>query len=586
MKKLTAVIIGVGLTLGLMTACTSQKGIVRTEEGTVPTTEMSNSDVDAENPEDIAVNAGNWGAYDVLIAGIREEKNAAKREALLHEAEDMLMETGAVLPLFYEKDTYMQKKELTGVYANAYGMKYFMFAEIPDKTLTVHLGGEPYSLDPALADSGTEADISVNIFSGLTAFDANGEIQPELASHYEVSGDGRTYTFYLQPDLKWSDGEVLTAEDFVYAWNRAGNGTTDSVNDMLFAVIAENPDGTLKVMAEEEGAVLTVTLKTPCSYFPELCALPAYYPVKRSEAEADGAQGNRTDAWSREAGFVTNGAYTVEEWKHGQSITLQKNPYYHRADEVSESTVKIMLSTDAEAVLTAYNDGDVHFMDEIPVSGLRNLAESPEFHAGDSFGTYYLSLNVTSELFAGKTPAQANAMRRAFALLTDRDYICDYIVRAGQQPANSLIPADMKDGQDGVFRKNDSAYTYADVGTAGYFNPFWSEENIAEAISLLTFAGYRFEEGMLSEETPLVFTYLIDGEGNSSAIAEALQQDFAAVGIEMQIKTLEGNAFSNAKKYGRYDAVTGENRALYNNPLSLLEQWSSESERNECFLGK
>ncbi len=222
MKKLTAVIIGGGLTLGLMTACASQEGIVRTEEGTVPTKEMSNSDVDAENPEDIAVNAGNWGAYDVLIAGIREEKNAAKREALLHEAEDMLMETGAVLPLFYEKDTYMQKKELTGVYANAYGMKYFMFAEIPDKTLTVHLGGEPYSLDPALADSGTEADISVNIFSGLTAFDANGEIQPELASHYEVSGDGRIYTFYLQPDLKWSDGEVLTAEDFVYAWNRAG----------------------------------------------------------------------------------------------------------------------------------------------------------------------------------------------------------------------------------------------------------------------------------------------------------------------------------------------------------------------------
>ncbi len=402
---------------------------------------------------------------------------------------------------------------------------------------------------------------------------------------------------------------------------------------MLFAVIAENQDGTLKVMAEEEGAVLTVTLKTPCSYFPELCALPAYYPVKRSEAEADGAQGNRTDAWSREAGFVTNGAYTVEEWpelcalpayypvkrseaeadgaqgnrtdawsreagfvtngaytveewKHGQSITLQKNPYYHRADEVSESTVKIMLSTDAEAVLTAYNDGDVQFMDEIPVSGLRNLAESPEFHAGDSFGTYYLSLNVTSELFAGKTPAQANAMRRAFALLADRDYICDYIVRAGQQPANSLIPADMKDGQDGVFRKNDSDYTYADVGTTGYFNPFWSEENIAEAISLLTFAGYRFEEGMLSEETPLVFTYLIDGEENSGAIAEALQQDFAAVGIEMQIKMLEGNAFSNAKKYGRYDAVTGENRALYNNPLSLLEQWSSESERNECFLGK
>lgn len=609
MKKLTAVVFTLGLSLGIMTACIPQEGNAGKGEKTISAAEtedagkeedgaagdaeadtlvngdMTGDEISGENGKDIAVNPGNWGAYDTLIDQAKEEKDAAKREALLHEAEDMLMETGAVLPLFCEKDSYLQKEALTGVYSNPYGMKYFMFAEMPDKTLTVSLGAEPYSLDPALTSGGAEASILVNIFSGLTVFDSEGKIQPDLASDYEVSRDGLTYTFYLKPDLQWSDGEPLTAQDFVYAWNRAANQKTNPVNAMLLDVIAENQDGTLRVAAEEDGAVLQVMLKAPCPYFPELCALPAYYPVQQGQVEAYAEQGSSMDAWCREAGFVTSGAYTVEEWNHEQSIILAKNPYYHRADEVTENIVEIVLSEDAEAALTSYSRGEVDFMDEIPESELRMLTESPEFHAADGFSVYYLSFNVTSEVFAGKTPAQANSMRRAFALLADRDYLCEYIVRAGQQPANSLMPADMEDGRGGVFRENDSEYTYPDAENAGYFNPYWSEENIAEAISLLTFAGYQFEEGVLSEETPLAFTCLIDGNRGSRAVAEALQQDFAAVGIEMQIKALEGNAFSNAKKYGRYDAVMGQNEPHFNDPVSLLEQWTTESSGNECFFG-
>ena len=386
--------------------------------------------------------APDWEAYDELISEIKTTTDFKEREALMHEAEDMLMDTGAIVPIYFYNDVYMQKEAVTGIYSNAYGFKYFMFAENGDSdVLRLNLASEPDKLDPALNSSVDGACLAVTAFSGLFAYDEESNVVPELADSYEVSEDGLTYTFTLLPDLKWSDGSALTANDFVYSWNRAAAPETGADYFYMFDAIAKNEDGTLKVEASEDGMTLTVTLAAPCAYFLDLCAFPAYYPVPQASVEgAEGYQDN-PGAWALEAGFVSNGAYTLTSWKHNESMVYTKNPNWHRADEVKIETLEFMLSNDDTAIYAAYNADDLDFIDTVPTDEIQNLLDNPEFHIVDNLGTYYVSFNVNSPLFEGKTVEQAADMRKALSLLIDRDYICENIGQTGQQPASTFIPA-------------------------------------------------------------------------------------------------------------------------------------------------
>lgn len=534
--------------------------------------------------------APDWEAYDELIAQIKVETDTAKREELMHQAEDMLMDTGAIVPLYFYNDIYLQKENVTGIYSNNYGFKYFMFADAGDSTtLRLNLASEPDKLDPALNTTVDGACLVVNSFEGLCAYNEAGEVVMALADSYEVSDDGLTYTFTLKDDLKWSDGSELTAKDFEYSWNRAANPETGADYAYMFDAIAKKDDGTLDVAASEDGKTFTINLVAPCVYFLDLCAFPAYYPVPQANVEAAEGWEENPGAWAQEAGFVSNGAYVLESWTHNESMVYKKNPNYYRADEVKVEELQFMLSADDTAIFAAYNADDLDFADTVPTDEIQGLLDNPEFHIVDNLGIYYVCFNVNSPLFDGMTPEQASAMRRGLTLLVDRDYIVENIGQTGQQPANTFIPAGMADGNGGEFRVNDDAYTYPNEEAVGYFDPSYDayEDNLAEAIELLKEAGFEFDDsGMLSESTPLNMTYITNEGTGHVAVAEALQQDFAAIGANLTIETNEWNVFLNERKAGNFDICRNGWLADFNDPINMLEMWTTESGNNDVQFGR
>ena len=205
--------------------------------------------------------------------------------------------------------------------------------------------------------------------------------------------------------------------------------------------------------------------------------------------KASDADGNIKDAgaWATEA-TMGNGPYTLETWNHKESMTYVKNPNYHRADEVTMDNLNFMLSSDATAVYAAYQAGDLDFIDTIPSDEMANAQQSDEFYKIDQLGTYYANFNVNSPLFEGKTPAQANAMRRAFTYLIDRQYIVDTVAQADQEIADTFVPIGVVDGNGNEFKQN-SDIPYP-VGT-GYYDPAdIIVEKATEPRSLLEFDGY------------------------------------------------------------------------------------------------
>ena len=541
--------------------------------------------------------APDWDDYNEKIAEIYQETDLAKREALMHEAEDELMDTWAVIPIYFYNDIYMMNTECTGLYSNLFGFKYFAYMNTPDNTLNANLASEPDHLDPALNSSVDGACLAILAFSGLFAYDEEGQLIPELAAEMpEVSEDGLTYTFKIREGLKWSDGEPLDAEDIVYSWNRLADPNTaadysylcDSMN------LERNDDGTLGIEASDDGLTFTCHLTQPCAYFLDLCAFPAFFPVpEQAVTEAD-PDGENPDAWALESGFVTSGPMTCTAWKHNESMTYEKNENYWNAENVTLDSINFMLSADDTAIYNAYNDGSLQFIDTVPNDEIANVINNEDFFIVPNLGTYYVAFNVNSPLFDGKTPEQAAAMRHAFSILIDRQYIVDAVGQTGQQPAGTFIPAGMADGQGGVFAVNDDDYEYPVTWdfngeeAVGYFDPTATGvDNVDEARALLEEAGFEFgEDGMLSDSTPITVEYLTNDGTGHVAIAQSIQQDLAVVGINMEIKSEEWNVFLNDRKNGQFDFAREGWLADYNDPINMLEMWLTDSGNNDAQFGR
>ena len=524
-----------------------------------------------------------WSGYDARIAEIKATTDFAAREKLLHEAEDELMATGAIVPIYYYNDVYMAKEGLTGYYSNAYATKFFMYADFGENTtLRLQLASEPDKLDPALNSSVDGACLAIASFGGLYTYDAEGNLKPDFATGYEMSEDGLTYTFTMREGLKWSDGTDLTAKDFEYSWKRAAAPETAADYSYMFNGIKGYPSD-LAVTASEDGATLTVELDAPCAYMLDLMAFPAFYAVPQQAVEGIEGWQENPGAWALEAGFVTSGPYTLTAWTHNESMTYTKNPNYWDAENVKLETLQFMLSADDTAIYAAYQAGDLDFIDSVPTDEIQNLKEDPEFHIIDNLGTYYVSFNVKSDLFAGKTVEQAAAMRKAFSKLIDRDYIIETVGQCEQKPANAFIPEGMADGNGGVFKINDDAYTYPDAENVGYYD---YEVDVEGAIELLKEAGFEFDGDMLSANTPLSFEYLTNESSGHIAIAECIQQDLAAVGINMTIRTCDWNVFLDDRKAGNYDIARNGWIADFNDPINMLEMWTTDSGNNDAQFGR
>ena len=584
MKKLIALLLAAFMSMSVLAACSNEE---TPEEPTETPAEEPGEEEPGEEEPGEASPLPEWDAYDALIKDIKSSTDFAAREALMHEAEDMLMETFALVPIYYYNDIYLQKPEVEGIYSNPYGTKYFMYATAPDNILKLQLASEPDKLDPALNSTVDGATLAANTFVGLFTYDENGELIPALAESYTESEDGLTYEFTLKDGLKWSDGSELNAKDFEYAWKRAANPDTGADYSYMFNAIAGYDDNELQVTASEDGKMLTVVLAAPTAYFLDLVAFPTYLPLKQAEVESAADFATNPGAWALEAGFLSNGAYTLETWNHNESMVYVKNPNYYEADKVTIETLEFMLSDDDAAIYAAYNSGDLQFIDTVPTDEIASLLDSPEFNIVDQLGTYYMTFNVKSPLFEGKTVEQANAMRKALALLIDRGYIAENIGQTGQQPANAYIPAGMMDGQGGVFKENDADYTYPDEASAGYYDPVYSDASVEEAIALLEEAGFTMTaDGMLDASNPISFEYLTNESSAHVAVAEAMQQDFAVVGIDMTIKTMEWSVFLNERKAGNFDVARNGWIADFNDPINMLEMWTSDSGNNDAQFGK
>ncbi len=604
-KRALALILSVVTAMGMLTACGGSTGAsTASEPAAEASTEAAAVETEAAEagepvestiyptPEGVTYtaiaegkSAPDWTEYEALIKEIKTTTDMENRVALMHKAEDILMGTAAVIPIYYYNDLYLQKTDVEGIYSNLFGFKFFQFATCPRDVLKINLASEPAKVDPALNSSVDGACLAVNMFEGLYTYDAEGQLQPALAENTEVSEDGLTYTFTLRDGLKWSDGTDLTAKDFEYSWKRAAAPETGADYGYMFDAIAKTEDGALDVTASEDGKTLTVKLVAPCAYFLDLAAFPAYLPVPQAQVEAAEGWETNPGAWAAEAGFVTNGAYTMTSWKHEESIVLTKNDNYYRADEVTIPEIDLMLSADDTAILAAYNSGDLDFADTVPTNEIASLMENEDFHVIDNLGTYYAAFNVNSPLFDGKTVDQAIAMRKAFAILIDRPYIVETVGQTGQKVATSYIPAGMADGNGGTFKENGASYNFPVED--GYYPEEVQDEAIDEAIALLEYAGYKFDEnGMLSPETPINITYLTNDGTGHIGVAQIMQQDFAEIGINMTIDTREWNVFLDERKQGNFDFAREGWLADFNDPINMLEMWTSESGNNDCQFGR
>jgi len=453
-------------------------------------------------------------------------------------------------------------------------------AEVDTNTLRINLASEPDHLDPALNTTVDGGSLAVNSFVGLNTFDENGKLVPAIALESTALENGTVYSFVLR-ESQWSNGDTVTAKDFIYSWNRAANPETGADYAYLFDIIARNEDGSLQIEMKDDYH-MEVTLTNPCSYFLELTAFPAFLPVHQASVEASDPDGTNPGAWAQEAGFVCNGAYTLTDWVHNQSMVYEKNPYFYDAEKVTMERLEFMLSADDTAIYAAYNSGALDFIENVPNDEIAAVIETEDFHIVDSLGTYYIGFNVNDKMFEGKTVEEANKMRQAISLMIDRSYIAEKIGQTGQVPADSFVPAGMQDGNGGIFHIVGDAYSYYDAESTG-------AGQAKEAMKLLEECGYTFKDngdGTYACSPAISMTYLTNEGTNHEAIAQTIQMDLATIGIEMKIAVEEWNVFLESRKNGRFTIAREGWVADYNDPVNMLEVFTSYSGNNDMQLGK
>ena len=430
------------------------------------------------------VENGTWAeTYDVLISRIKSCTDSKNRYAMMHLAEDMLMETGCIVPLYFYTDLYMIDDSVNGFYSNPLGYKYFMNTDVAGKTdsLSVCLASEPQTLDPALNSAVDGATTIAHLFSGLAKWsqDANGNLvivadAAESLPEGVQNADGTvTYTYTLKAGMKWSNGDEVKASDFVNSWNRAASAELGADYGYMFEVVKGYGTDKLDAVADDAARTITVTISNPIAYWNELLAFPTYYPVHSS------AYNN--EAWATEpATYICNGPYTISAWEHNSVITLKKNANYHDAANVKMGEIKMFLSDDANNMLSNFKNGSWLLIDDVPTNEIANLKTeyANEFVIAGQIGTYYVCWNINEDLLPGsnltgveKEKAQQE-IRNAIGLLFDRNYIVNDVAQGGQAPASSFVASGMTDADGSEFYKNaghnDGFVGYFDVSAEAY----------------------------------------------------------------------------------------------------------------------
>lgn len=558
---------------------------------------MDLSDIPGYSDPKYVVSNGTWAeTYDVIINLAKRESDGAKRTALYHKAEDLLMSTGTIVPLYYYTDIFMTATDVAGVINVPNGTKLFKYATVGGvgSSISACLASEPTTIDPALNSSVDGAIYILHAFSGLVGYNEDGEFAADLATELPepvANPDGTTtYTFVLRDGLKWSDGSALTAQDFVYSWNRAVATETAADYSYLFAVVDGFDTGVLNISAAD-ATHFSVTLEVDVPYFFELCAFPTFMPVQQAAVEAVADNGWATSA----ASYVSSGAYSVSSWTHNSEIVLTKNPNYWDASSITMNEIRFYLSDDDSAILSSYLNGTYDFIDSVPNDEIDNMKtnHADEFHIEGQLGTYYVTFNNNSDLVpSGKAAsmsaeqlAEANEeIRLALSLLIDRNYIVEEIGQAGQVPASSFVGMGITNFDGSEFYKTACSSTDAFVG---YFDTAKSAyaANCAQAVEMLKkYFQYDEESGEFTNFTN--FSYLFNTGTGHQAIGEYLQSCFASYGIDASLTNQEWGTFLETRKSGDYVLARNGWLADYNDPINMLDMWVTDSGNNDAQLGK
>jgi oligopeptide transport system substrate-binding protein len=419
-------------------------------------------------------------------------------------------------------------------------------ARQPRADLVFLNGAEPETLDPALITGQPEGRVANALFEGLLTFDQSGKPQPGMAESWEVSEDGKIYTFTLREGLTWSDGTPLTARDFVESWRRTLDPATASEYAYQLHYIknarafneGEAADFSQVGITAPDGRTLRVELENPTPFFPDLCAFVTLLPVPLHVI------GEHGDDWIKPGRLVSNGAYVLESWRLNDRIRLRKNPRYWNADAVAMETIDVLPVSKANTAFNLYASGQADLMMDkglVPPALLGEIKKRDDFHAAPFLGTYFLRFNCT------KGPFTDPRVRRAFSLVIDKQSIVDRITRAGELAAASFVPP----------------------GAGGYV-PFdeCGGRDVEEAQRLLAAAGFPEGRGF-----PMVNYLYSEGELNEAIAVELQSMWRQLLGVNVQLLRQEWKVYLNSMSRLDYDIARSSWVGDYPDPNTFLDMF-------------
>ncbi|UAN49199.1 MULTISPECIES: ABC transporter substrate-binding protein [unclassified Serratia (in: enterobacteria)] len=430
----------------------------------------------------------------------------------------------------------------------------------PLQRMVINNGSEVASLDPHKVEGTPESNIILNLLEGLVSTDANGHLAPAVAENWENT-DYQTWTFHLRPGAVWSDGSPVTAQDFVYSWQRLADPKTGSpyasylqyarIENIDAILAGKKPPESLGVSAIDD-KTLRVTLSEPVPYFVSMLSHTSMKPVKQSVVEKFG------DKWTLPQNYVGNGAYRLSEWVVNEHIMLERSPsYWNNSKTVIEQATFLPLSSEVSDI-NRYRSGEIDITNSaIPPNLYAKMKrEIPEqLHVNPYLCTFYYEINNQ------RAPFTDERVRAAVKLTLDRDIIANKIMGQGQIPAYSFTP------------------TFTEGGN--FSQPEWAgwtqEKRNEEAKKLLAQAGFTAEK-------PLKFTLLYNtsDQNKQQAIAAASMWK-KNLGAQVTLQNQEWKTSLQSRHEGQFDVARATWCGDYNEPSAFLNMLLSNSSNNTFF---
>lgn len=432
--------------------------------------------------------------------------------------------------------------------------------EAGNRTQTLHYGNlsEPTDLDPHVITSMQDFYIVISLFEGLTNYHPQTCLpEPGVAERWETAPDGLSWTFHLRPDARWSNGDPVTAHDFVYAARRIlSPGLGAEYAYMLFIIRGAEAflKGELKDFSQVgvhalDDRTLRYELLHPVPNFAHIVSHSSYYPVPRATIEKYGGIDRRGSLWTRPGNLVSNGAFTLREWKPNQVIRVGRSETYWDRERVRLREVNFYPIESVATEETAFRSGQLHLTAQVPPDKIAIYQrDRPEaLHQEPQFATYFFRFNVN------KPPLNDARVRRALALAIDRHAIVTRVTKGGQTPAFSFTPPSMP----------------------GYELPPLFREDIDEARRLLAEAGFPGGRGFPKVEI------LYNTTEVHRLIAEAIQQMWRKhLGVEIGLYNQEAKVWNDTMRALNYTIARYAWSGDFLDPDSFLKIMTSDSGNN------